>query len=284
MEHHGDNPQKSIIAIIPARYSSVRLPGKLLLPIDGRPLILHTIDRVRAARTISRVIVATDDTRILDVATASGNEAVMTSRDHRSGTERVAEVAEKIPDASIVVNVQGDEPLIAPETIDAAVDALLADPTANISTTSEPIADLAELLNGNVVKVVVGDNGHAIHFSRSPMPYPRDAALRHGGDPNRAIREEPELISIFRKHTGLYVYRRDYLLRFSKLPPTKLEQIEMLEQLRALEDGAGIRVVDAIGSSIGVDTQEDYDRVCREIENAKVEIREATIDDVPHIA
>ena len=241
MEHHGDNPQKSIIAIIPARYSSVRLPGKLLLPVDGRPLILHTVDRVRAARTISRVIVATDDERILDVVAASGNEAVMTSPDHRSGTDRVAEVAGKIPDASIVVNVQGDEPLIAPETIDAAVDALMADPTANISTTSEPIADLAELLNGNVVKVVVGDNGHAIYFSRSPMPYPRDAALGHGGDPNRAIREEPELIAIFRKHTGLYVYRRDYLVRFSKLPPTKLEQIEMLEQLRAMEDGAGIR-------------------------------------------
>ena len=284
MEHHGDNPQKSIIAIIPARYSSVRLPGKLLLPIDRRPLILHTVERVRATRTISRVIVATDDARILDVVTASGYEAVMTSPDHRSGTDRVAEVAEKIPDASIIVNVQGDEPLIAPETIDAAVEALVADASANMATTSEPIKDLAELLNGNVVKVVVGDNGHAIHFSRSPMPFPRDAALRHGGNPNRAITEEPELMSIFRKHTGLYVYRRDYLLRFSKLPPTKLEQIEMLEQLRALEDGAGIRVVDAMGSSIGVDTQEDYERVCREIENAKVEIREATINDVPDVA
>jgi 3-deoxy-manno-octulosonate cytidylyltransferase (CMP-KDO synthetase) len=261
VEHHGDNPQKNVVAIIPARYSSVRLPGKLLMPINGRPLVLHTVDRVRDAKTISRVIVATDDESIFSIVTADGVEAVMTSPDHRSGTDRVAEVAAQIPEASIIVNVQGDEPIISPETIDAAVEALIADGSADMSTTAEPIKDIEELLNGNVVKVVVGQTGHAIYFSRSPMPFPRDASLRYGGDPNRAIREEPELLSIFRKHTGLYVYRRDYLLRVSKLPPTKLEQIEMLEQLRALEDGAKIRVVDAVGSSIGVDTQEDSERV-----------------------
>lgn len=264
MEHHGDNPLKNVVAIIPARYSSVRLPGKLLMPINGRPLILHTVDRVRDAKTVSRVIVATDDERIFNIVTADGVEAVMTSSEHRSGTDRVAEVAEQIPEASIIVNVQGDEPIISPETIDVAVESLIADSSAEMSTTAEPIKDIAELLNGNVVKVVVGERGHAIYFSRSPMPFPRDASVRHGGDPNRAIREEAELMSIFRKHTGLYVYRRDYLLRFSKLPPTKLEEIEMLEQLRALEDGAKIRVVDAVGSSIGVDTAEDFERV-REI-------------------
>ncbi len=231
------------------------------MPINGRPLILHTVDRVRDATTISRVIVATDDSRIFDVLNSDGVEVVMTSVEHRSGTDRVAEVAEQISNASIIVNVQGDEPIIAPATIDAAVDALIADDSAQMSTTCEPIESIEELLNGNVVKVVIGDSGHAIYFSRSPIPFLRDAALRHDGDQDSAIIEEPGLVSNFRKHTGLYVYRREYLLRFSKLPQTKLERIEMLEQLRALEDGAKIRVVDAVGTSIGVDTVEDFERV-----------------------
>ena len=284
MEQHGKNPQKNVIAVIPARYSSVRLPGKMLLPVGDKPLILHTVERARSAETVSRVIVATDDKRIFDVVSAAGVEAVMTSPDHKSGTDRVAEVAATLPEGSVVVNVQGDEPLMGPETIDAAVTALVRDADAVMATTSEPIARLAELLNGNVVKVVVGDSGYAIHFSRSPMPFPRDAALRYDGDPNRALVEEPHLLSMFRKHTGLYVYRREYLLRISRRPQTKLEKIEMLEQLRALEDGAKIRVVEAAGSSIGVDTQEDYERVCRIVESRKIDIRSATPDDVPQIA
>ena len=194
MEHHAGNPLQNIIAVIPARYSSVRLPGKLLLPIAGRPLILHTIERAKEATAVSRVIVATDDHRIFDAVTAAGNEAVMTSPDHRSGTDRVAGVAEGLPEGSVIVNVQGDEPVISPETIDAAVNAILADSAADIATTSEPIEDIGELLNGNVVKVVVGDAGYAIHFSRSPMPFLRDASLRHGGDLNRALVKEPELM------------------------------------------------------------------------------------------
>ncbi|MEO8572531.1 MAG: 3-deoxy-manno-octulosonate cytidylyltransferase [Pyrinomonadaceae bacterium] len=256
-----------VVAIVPARYASVRLPGKMLMPVNGRPLILQTVERVRLARSVSRVIVATDDERIFDIVKANGDEVVMTSAKHRSGTDRVAEVAGHIPNAAIIVNVQGDEPLISPETIDAAVRALEADGSANMSTTSEPIENLEELLSPNVVKVVVGENGHAIYFSRSVMPYPRDASLRYHGDPDDAIRNEPELLSIFRKHTGLYVYRREYLLRFSKLPPTKLEQIEMLEQLRALEDGARIKVVDAVGRSIGVDTSDDLERVRQMLES-----------------
>ena len=261
MEHHGKNPSKIVVAIIPARYASVRLPGKLLLPIAGRPLIAHTIERARSASTVSRVIVATDDQRIFDAVIGVGAEAVMTSTDHRSGTDRLAEVAATLPDDCIIVNVQGDEPMIAPETIDAAVKALIDDEDADMATTCEPIESLGDLLNGNIVKVVVGDSGYALYFSRSPMPFPRDASLKYDGDPGRAIHEEPELLSLFRKHTGLYVYRREYLLRLSKLPPTQLEQIEMLEQLRALEDGADIRVVNAAGSSIGVDTQDDYEKV-----------------------
>jgi 3-deoxy-manno-octulosonate cytidylyltransferase (CMP-KDO synthetase) len=233
----------------------------MLLPINGRPLVLQTLEQVRQARSVSRVIVATDDRRIFDIVGEYGAEAMMTSGEHRSGTDRVAEVAERIPEAAIVVNVQGDEPLIAPETIDAAVTAVEEDYQADMSTTSEPIESIEELLNGNVVKVVVGQRGHAIYFSRSPIPFPRDASLRHSGDPYNATRSEPELLALFRKHTGLYVYRRDYLLRFSKLSPTKLEQIEMLEQLRALEDGAKIKVVSAAGKSIGVDTPDDLERV-----------------------
>jgi len=261
VELHGENPLKNVIAIIPARYASTRLPGKMLLDIAGKPLILHTLGQAAKARTVSRVIVATDDQRIFDVVSATGGEAMMTSPDHHSGSDRLAEVAETLPAGSIIVNVQGDEPVILPDTIDAAVQALLSDPLADMATTCEPIGGLWDLLNGNNVKVVVGDRGYALHFSRSPMPWPREASLRYGGDPNQAIEEEPELLSNFRKHTGLYVYRREYLLEFTKMPQTRLEQFEMLEQLRALENGAKIRVVDVTESSIGVDTAEDLELV-----------------------
>lgn len=284
MEHHGKNPQKNVIAVIPARYESVRLPGKLLLPVGDKPLIIHTLEQAITASMVSRVIVATDDQRIFDAVASHGHEAVMTSSTHRSGTDRIAEVAQTLEEDSIVVNVQGDEPLISPDTIDAAVAAILADPSADMSTTFEPIESLDDLLNGNIVKVVVGDTGYAIHFSRSPMPFPRDASLRYGGDPNRAISEEPDLLALFRKHTGLYVYRRDYLIRLSKLPQTTLERIEMLEQLRALEDGAKIRVVQAASRSIGVDTAADYDQVRRIVEARKVKIREARGEDVDGVA
>lgn len=266
MELHGENPQQNVIAVIPARYASVRLPGKLLLDVAGKPLILHTLEQAANARTISRVIVATDDARIFDVVQASGGEVVMTSPDHNSGSDRIAEVAQNLPEGSIIVNVQGDEPLISPDTIDKAVNALLSDPAADIATTCEPITSLwDEILNFNVVKVVVSESGYALYFSRSPMPFPREASQRHGG-PNEAIEAEPDLLSNFRKHTGLYVYDREYLLEFTKLPRSKLEKLEMLEQLRALENGAKIKVVEAADSSIGVDTAEDFERVRRIIE------------------
>lgn len=257
MEHHGENPRKLVFAIIPARYSSVRLPGKMLLPIAGKPLILHTVERAREAATIDEVIVATDDRRIFDAVTSAGQKAVMTSSEHRSGSDRIAEVAANLPDGSIIVNVQGDEPMISPATIDMAVEAMLKDNSADIATTCEPINSRSELLDGNNVKVVTGDDGYAIYFSRSPIPWPREAALRHGGDLNKAIEEEPELLKNFRKHTGLYVYRREFLLKFTKLRQTRLEKFEMLEQLRALGNGARIRVIDTASRSIGVDTEAD---------------------------
>jgi 3-deoxy-manno-octulosonate cytidylyltransferase (CMP-KDO synthetase) len=229
----------------------------MLLPIAGKPLILHTVERAREAATIDEVIVATDDPRIFEAVTGEGHKAVLTSGGHQSGSDRIAEVAKGLPEGSIVVNVQGDEPLISPATIDRAVEALMRDPAADIATTCEPIESLWELLNGNNVKVVTGDRGYAVYFSRSPMPWPREASLRHHGDPNQAIEAEPELLANFRKHTGLYVYRREYLLKFTQMSQTKLEKFEMLEQLRALENGAKIRVVEAAGKSIGVDTEAD---------------------------
>ena len=282
MEQHGKNPPKQVIAIIPARYESTRLPGKTLLPIAGKPLILHTLERARAATTVDRVIVATDDERIFHAVKEAGSEAVMTSPNHQSGSDRIAEVAESLPEASIIVNVQGDEPLISPQTIDRAVDALITDDAADLSTTWEPIESLGDLLNGNNVKLTVDNDGNAMYFSRSPFPWPRDASLKYGGDPNRAIEEEPELLKNYKKHTGLYAYRREYLLKFTKLPQTWLEKYEMLEQLRALENGAKIKVVQAAEKSIGVDTHDDYERVCDLVE-AGVDIRGAKRSDLPSV-
>ena len=273
METHGENPKKLVYAIIPARYSSVRLPGKMLLPIAGKPLILHTVERAREAATVDEVIVATDDQRIFEAVTTDGHRAVMTSPEHQSGSDRIAEVAKDLPEGSIIVNVQGDEPVISPATIDRTVNALINDSSAEMATTCEPVESLADLLNGNNVKVVISDAGYALYFSRSPMPWPREASMRYGGNPNLAIEAEPELLANFRKHTGLYVYRREYLLRFTQLPQTMLEKLEILEQLRALENGAKIRVVEAAARSIGVDTEEDL-RIVRAILEADEKVHE----------
>jgi 3-deoxy-manno-octulosonate cytidylyltransferase (CMP-KDO synthetase) len=255
----------------------------MLLPIAGKPLVLHAAERAKQASTVDEVIIATDDERISEAARADGIRAVMTSAEHQSGSDRLAEVAKELPDGSIIINVQGDEPLISPETIDRAVNAIHAG-GADIVTAWEPIrSKQGELLNGNVVKVVLSDDSNAIYFSRSPMPFPREASLRYGGDPGRAIDNEPELMANFRKHVGLYVYRREYLLEFTKLKPTKLEQIEMLEQLRALENGAKIKLVEAASRSVGVDTQEDLERV-RDIIEAGIDIRPVTREDLPKVA
>ena len=166
----------------------------MLLPIAGKPLILHTLERASFATTVDRVIVATDDGRIFSAVQDADGEAVMTSPNHQSGSDRIAEVAASLPKGSIIVNVQGDEPLISPKTIDRAVEALIADDAADMSTTWEPIESLGDLLNGNNVKLTVDDNGNALYFSRSPFPWPRDASLRYNGDPNVAIETEPELL------------------------------------------------------------------------------------------
>lgn len=223
-------------------------------------MILHTLERAKKAKNIDEVIVATDDERILDAVKKSGNEAVLTSKDHQSGSDRIAEVAANLPENSIIVNVQGDEPTISPSTIEKAVEAILNDAVADIATTCEKIEDYRDVLSPDVVKVVTDENGYALYFSRSPIPFPREAMKKYGTLEN-ALRNEPELLSLFRKHTGLYVYRREYLLKFTDLAQTNLEKTEMLEQLRALENGARIKVVEVAESSIGVDTVEDFERV-----------------------
>lgn len=263
MEQHGKNPLQFVIAVVPARYSSVRLPGKLLLPLAGKPLILHTLDRVRQAATIDRVIVATDNERILEAVSEAGVEAVMTSPDHSSGSDRIAEVAARLPENSVVVNVQGDEPVISPQVIDLAVEAMLAAGDADIVTTSEPFRSGPEVIDPNNVKVVTDRNGFALYFSRAPIPFPRQAASEHRSLVE-ALQSQRDLIKLYRKHTGLYVYRRDFLLEFTKQPQSFLERTEMLEQLRALEAGARIKVVETSERSIGVDTADDLEAV-REI-------------------
>lgn len=269
MEQHGINPEQNVVAVIPARYASTRLPGKLLLEIGGIPLVVHTLNQVRKALSVTRIVVAADDERIASAVRFHGGEAIMTAKTHQSGSDRIAEVAEKhLAAGSIVVNVQGDEPLIPPSTIDAAVAAVLSDTTVDIATTSEPINEIEDVLSPHVVKVVVDRNGNALYFSRSPIPFPRDS-VDHFGSLELALESDSTLLRVFRKHTGLYAYRREYLLEFSRMERSALERLEMLEQLRALENGARIRIVEVSESSIGVDTAADLERVRALIEGAR---------------
>ncbi len=231
------------IAIIPARYDSTRLPGKALREIGGVPMIVRVMRQARRAKSLARVIVATDDERIAQAVRAAGGEAEMTSPAHQSGTDRIAEVARRIP-ADVYLNVQGDQPFIAPADLDALSAAMAADADLAMATLAAPIADLAEWRNPNKVKVVCGKNGDALYFSRGSIPWPRD-----GG----------EFPAAAQRHIGVYGYRRDFLLRFAALEPGILEGIEKLEQLRALEHGYRIRVVESAAPSLEVDTPEDLE-------------------------
>ena len=250
------------VAIIPARYASTRLPGKPLLPLANIPMIMHVVDRASRARLVGQVIVATDDQRIADAVRHDGAEARLTSSSAASGTDRVAEVAATLG-AGIVVNVQGDEPLIEPSTIDAAIEPLIDDPMLQMSTTSEPIVSVEDVFNPAVVKVVTDSRGFALYFSRSPLPYIRPGESQ---TLEASLRFDPALLSNYRKHSGLYAYRSEFLKEFARMEPSPLERLEALEQLRALENGIKIRVVRVAHRSIGVDTEQDYERVKRMIE------------------
>ncbi|MBC7926705.1 MAG: 3-deoxy-manno-octulosonate cytidylyltransferase [Bryobacteraceae bacterium] len=243
------NVPTRILGVIPARFASSRFPGKALSVIAGKPMIQHVFERASQSRYLTcGLIIATDDERISAVAKSFGAPVRLTRSDHASGTDRVAEIA-SATDADVIVNIQGDEPLIDPVAIDTAVLALLADPVFSMATLMKRIENPADVENPNVVKVITDRNGRAIYFSRLPIPY-----IRESGANSRLTR--------FR-HIGLYVYRRDLLLSYSDLPVGPLEEAERLEQLRALENGHAIRVVETEYDSVGVDTPEDLDKVCR---------------------
>ena len=227
------------LCVIPARYASTRLPGKPLADICGKPMICRVLERARCARKPDKVIVATDDERICDAVRAEGGEALMTRTDHPTGTDRLAEVAEAYPAVDLIVNVQGDEPLIEPSVIDDLIAPFEMDENLPMATVMVRMDDAAEQLNPNNVKVIVDKLGYALYFSRSLVPYPRAAA------------------GPVYKHIGIYAYRRDFLLRYARLEPTPLERAESLEQLRALENGYGIRVLETDCRFVGVDTPED---------------------------
>ncbi len=233
-----------VIGVIPARYSSTRLPGKALADIAGAPMVVRVWREAARARTLERVVVATDDDRIARAVAQAGGEAIMTSPAHASGTDRIAEVAGRIA-AAIYVNVQGDLPFIEPADLDALVGPMRADEEIAMATLATPIADVCEWRNPNVVKVVCDGRGDALYFSRAPIPWPRDG----GAPPAQA-----------RRHIGVYAYRRDFLLHFAGLEPGALERLEKLEQLRALERGLRIRVVASVAPSLEVDTPEDLAR------------------------
>ena len=236
--------ESSVLAVIPARFHSTRLPGKILADIAGKPMIEHVYRRAAAASRVHAVLVATDDERIAQAVRSFGGAALMTRADHASGTDRIAEVVGQLP-CRAVVNVQGDEPLIEPDTIDAAIAPILADTSVEMSTLSRPFQSLEEFKSPHVVKVVTDLQGNALYFSRSPIPHSRTDGL-----PAAA-----------RAHVGLYVYRRETLLKLAAAPAVPLELEESLEQLRALAHGIRIRVVDTRHVAAGVDTPEDLERV-----------------------
>jgi 3-deoxy-manno-octulosonate cytidylyltransferase (CMP-KDO synthetase) len=244
-----ERPAVSVIAVIPARFDSTRFPGKPLADIHGRPMIEHVYRRAAATPGVSRVIVATDDQRVRTAVERFGGEAAMTSSRHRSGSDRIAEVAASLA-CDIVVNVQGDEPLIEPSAIASAVTALVDAPGVDIATLRRRLADPVEYASPNVVKVVVDRNGDALYFSRAPIPHER------GG---RGDAPPPGTF----KHIGLYVYRRHSLLALAALEPAPLEVAESLEQLRALEHGLRIRTVETVHDTVGVDTPADLEHVRR---------------------
>lgn len=240
-----------VTAVIPARFASTRFPGKPLAPLLDKPMIQWVYERACTSTRVDRVIVATDDERIATAVRGFGGEVALTSPDHPTGTDRLAEVAADL-DSELIVNVQGDEPLIEPLMIDQAVAPLLADAGIRMGTLKTAVTSCEEFLNPNVVKVVCDRDDFALYFSRAPIPCPRDllADLPTNWGQVQAW-----------KHIGLYVYRREFLLQYPQLPATPLENLEKLEQLRALEHGVRIKAVTTAAASLGVDTPDDLRQV-----------------------
>jgi 3-deoxy-manno-octulosonate cytidylyltransferase (CMP-KDO synthetase) len=235
-----------VVVVIPSRYAATRLPGKPLVNLAGKPMVQRVYEQAKLAQTVHKVLVATDDQRIVDAVLAFGGEARMTRSDHRTGTERIAEVAAHEP-GDVFVNVQGDEPLINPVAIDTAVAALLEDSPAQIATVATPIRHVPDIMDPNVVKTVLDFDSNALYFSRAPIPWVRDT--------------QQKVHVKYWKHLGLYVFQRDALLEYPTLPRGELEKIEQLEQLRWLENGWKIRVAEVEHDAVSVDVPEDVTRV-----------------------
>ncbi len=259
---------RKILGVIPARYASSRFPGKPLANLDSRTMLEHVYERASMARYMGPLVIATDDERIYEAARAFGARVKMTRSDHLSGTDRAAEVASAFEDVELVVNIQGDEPLIDPQAIDAAILPLLEESAIPMGTLKKRIEDPREISDPNVVKVVTDRFENAIYFSRSTIPHVRPhagpAAAPHAGPAHY-------------KHIGLYVYRRSFLLKYSDLPVGPLERAERLEQLRALENGFKIRVVETDYESFGIDTPGDLERVRLLIDNASAAVRKESL-------
>lgn len=247
-----------ITVIIPARYFSTRFPGKPLAELNGKTLIQHVYERTLQSKLANKVIVATDDKRILAKVKSFGGEAYMTSKDHLTGTDRIAELAREI-DSSIIVNVQGDEPFIESDSIDFTIKPLLEESSLVMSTIKVKIEDSKEIFDFNVVKVVTDKDDFALYFSRWPIPFFREKWNDIlNSEKDRDLLSHPAHIF---KHLGLYAYKRDFLLKYTKWPRTPLEKIENLEQLRVLENGYKIKVVEGKHDSIGIDTTQDLERL-----------------------
>ena len=246
--------EPKVVVVIPSRYGSTRLPGKPLVSLAGKPMVQHVYERARRAQTVHRVLVATDDQRIVDAVKSFGGEACMTRTDHRTGTERIAEVAAREA-GDVFVNVQGDEPLIDPAAIDTAVGALLEEPAAQISTVATPVRHAGDIMDPNVVKAVLDFDGNALYFSRAPIPWVRDS--------------QQKIHVNYWKHLGLYVFERNALLEYPTLPQGELEKIEQLEQLRWLENGWKIRVAEVAHDAVSVDVPEDVTRAERLLQEEK---------------
>ncbi|MBF0193498.1 MAG: 3-deoxy-manno-octulosonate cytidylyltransferase [Magnetococcales bacterium] len=253
---------KNIAVVIPSRYASTRLPGKPLIKLAGKPMIQHVYERASQA-DVTQVVVATDDKRIFTAVKSFGGEVLMTSLDHVSGTDRVAEAARQL-NADIIINVQGDEPLLNPDSINQAVKPLLLDDTIVMGTLAHSLTEIDDVKNSNIVKVVADKQGFALYFSRLPIPFSRN------NNENNTTGKDPQKAPLgMLRHIGLYVYKADFLQKFAKLAPTQLEQLENLEQLRALEHGYKIRVVEISQAVIGVDTPEDVAKVQKILERDK---------------
>ncbi len=246
-----------IIGIIPARFASTRLMGKPLAVIGNKPMIQHTYESTLKSKLLNEVIIAVDDEKVAQVARAFGAKVVVTPKDIATGSDRIAYVAKDLPAAKIIVNIQGDEPFIQGEMIDQAIEPLLFDLNVNVSTLAKRIDNVNDLRSPSVVKVVFDYQNFALYFSRSPIPYVREAKNNF---------DRIQKAEIY-KHIGLYVYRKDSLLKFTGLEPTDLEQIEKLEQLRMLENGFKIKIVTTDFETLAVDTPEDLQRARLYYEN-----------------